>query len=159
MIDEDLGREACRAVAQDLVVYRRRPGGQSQFSAMLEFEPRSDRVRAALGFARAHLPEPLPVERLAEAATLSPRQFGRLFRAETGETPAKAVERLRAEAARARIESGREPIEQIAAAVGFADPERMRRAFLRLFGLPPQAMKRLARLEARAAFQVVAGTA
>lgn len=145
MIEEDLGREVSRATAQDLVVYHRRPGGQSQFSAMLELAPRSDRVGLALSYARDHLARDLSVERLAEAAHLSPRQFGRLFRAETGETPAKAVERLRAEAARARVEAGREPIEQIAASVGFGDPERMRRAFLRLYGQPPQALKRQAR--------------
>ncbi|QND53136.1 GlxA family transcriptional regulator [Phyllobacterium sp. 628] len=145
LIEEDLGLAAARAVAQELVVYHRRPGGQSQFSAMLELEPDSDRVRRALVFAREHLHEALPVERLAEAACLSPRQFGRAFRAETGETPAKAVERLRAEAARVRIESGNEPIESIAISVGFTDPERMRRAFLRLYGQPPQALKRAAR--------------
>lgn len=145
LIEDDLGADAARAVAQELVVYHRRPGGQSQFSAMLELEPDSDRVRRALSFAREHLHEALPVERLAEAACLSPRQFGRAFRAETGETPAKAVERLRAEAARVRIESGSEPIETIAVSVGFIDPERMRRAFLRLYGQPPQALKRAAR--------------
>ncbi|HLJ19855.1 MAG TPA: helix-turn-helix domain-containing protein [Stellaceae bacterium] len=145
LIEEDFGRDLSRAVAQELVVYHRRPGSQSQFSAMLALEPESDRVRRALGFAREHLHENLPVERLAAAASLSPRQFGRAFRAETGETPAKAVERLRAEAARARIESGSEPVERVAEIVGFADPERMRRAFLRLFGQPPQALRRAAR--------------
>jgi transcriptional regulator GlxA family with amidase domain len=145
LIEEDLGRELSRAVAQELVVYHRRPGSQSQFSTMLDLEPESDRVRRALSFAREHLWERLPVERLAEAACLSPRQFGRAFRAETGETPAKAVERLRAEAARARIESGSEPVESIARSVGFSDPERMRRAFLRVFGHPPQALRRAAR--------------
>jgi transcriptional regulator GlxA family with amidase domain len=145
LIEEDFGRDLSRAVAQELVVYHRRPGSQSQFSAMLALEPESDRVRRALGFARDHLGERLPVERLAEAAHLSPRQFGRAFRAETGETPAKAVERLRAEAARARIESGSDPVERIAESVGFSDPERMRRAFLRLFGQPPQALRRAAR--------------
>jgi transcriptional regulator GlxA family with amidase domain len=145
LIEEDFGRDLSRAVAQELVVYHRRPGSQSQFSAMLALEPESDRVRHALAFARDHLGEKLPVERLAEAAHLSPRQFGRAFRAETGETPAKAVERLRAEAARARLESGSEPVERIAESVGFSDPERMRRAFLRLFGQPPQALRRAAR--------------
>lgn len=145
LIEEDFGRDLSRAVAQELVVYHRRPGSQSQFSAMLALEPGSDRVRRALSFARDHLGEKLPVERLAEAAHLSPRQFGRAFRAETGETPAKAVERLRAEAARARIEFGSEPVERVAESVGFSDPERMRRAFLRLFGQPPQALRRAAR--------------
>lgn len=145
LIEEDLGRDIARSVAQDLVVYWQRPGGQSQFSAMLDLEPRSNKMRQALSFAREHLGEPLPLGRLAEAACLSPRQFGRAFRAETGETPCRAVERLRAEIARVRVEAGIEPIEVIASTVGFSDPERMRRAFLRLFGQPPQALRRLAR--------------
>jgi transcriptional regulator GlxA family with amidase domain len=112
---------------------------------MSQMEPESDRIRIALNFAREHLAEALPVERLAEAARLSVRQFGRAFRRETGETPAKAVERLRVEAARLRLQSGSEPIEQIALAVGFTDPERMRRAFIKLHGHPPQAIRRESR--------------
>jgi transcriptional regulator GlxA family with amidase domain len=145
LIEADRGIELARAVARDLVVYHRRPGGQSQFSTMLDLDPESDRIRAALAFAREHLHEKLPVERLAEIACLSPRQFGRAFLAETGETPAKAVERLRAEAARLRIETSAEPLEIIARQVGFSDPERMRRAFLRSFGQPPQGIRRAAR--------------
>lgn len=145
LIEDDLGRDAARAAARELVVYHRRAGGQSQFSALLDLDPPSDRIRDALAYARAHLHAPLPVERLAEIACLSPRQFGRAFLAETGQTPAKAVERLRAEAARLRIETTHEPIEQIAPGVGFADPERMRRALLRVFGQPPQALRRAAR--------------
>ncbi|WP_343715221.1 helix-turn-helix domain-containing protein [Inquilinus sp.] len=150
LIEEDLGVDAARAVARTLVVYHRRPGGQSQFSALLDLAPASDRIQAALSFARDHLREPLPVDRLAEAARLSPRQFGRAFLAETGQTPAKAIERLRAEAARPRIEDGAEPIEAVARDVGFSDPERMRRAFLRCFGQPPQAMRRGRRVAAPA---------
>ena len=142
LIEEDLGVEAARGTARDLVVYHRRPGGQSQFSALLDLEPPSDRIQAALRYAREHLREALSVDRLAAVAHLSPRQFGRAFLAETGQTPAKAVERLRAEAARPRIEDGIEPIEVIARDVGFSDPERMRRAFLRAFGQPPQALRR-----------------
>lgn len=148
LIEQDLGVDAARAVARTLVVYHRRPGGQSQFSALLDLAPATDRIQAALSFAREHLREPLPVDRLAEAACLSPRQFGRAFLAETGQTPAKAIERLRAEAARPRIEDGAEPIEAIARDVGFSDPERMRRAFLRCFGQPPQAMRRGRRVAA-----------
>jgi transcriptional regulator GlxA family with amidase domain len=73
---------------------------------------------------------------------MSPRHFARAFAAETGVTPAKAIERLRVEAARERIEGGPEPIDRIAERVGFGDAERMRRAFLRAFGQPPQAMRR-----------------
>ncbi len=145
LVEEDLGLELSKAVARELVMYHRRPGGQSQFSAMLDLEPSSDRIRCALAYAREHLPEPLSVGILAGIARLSERQFGRAFRAETGETPARAIERLRAEAARMRIESGREPVEAVAAAIGFADPERMRRAFLRVYGQPPQSLRRAAR--------------
>ena len=142
MIEEDLGVDASRTVAQELVVYHRRSGGQSQFSAMLEMSPDSDRIRLALSYAREHLSDPLPIERLADVACLSVRQFGRAFKRETGETPAKAIERMRVELARSRVESRTEPIELIAASVGFSDPERMRRAFVRLYGLPPQAIRR-----------------
>ena len=145
LIETDHGTHLARAVAQELVVYHRRPGGQSQFSALSLMEPTSDRMRIALTYAREHLAEPLTLERLAEAAKLSPRQFGRAFRRETGETPAKAVERLRAEAARLRLEDGSEPVERVAQAVGFDDPERMRRAFLKLYGKPPQEIRRIAR--------------
>ena len=148
LVEDDLGPDVSRAVARDLVVYHRRPGGQSQFSALLEMDPSSDRIRDALRFARDHLRERLPVERLAEAARLSPRQFGRLFAAETGHTPAKAVERLRAEGARPAVEDGIEPLDAIAAAYGFADPERMRQSFIRAFGQPPQALRRAARSRA-----------
>ena len=148
LIEGDHGSGLAQSVARELVVYHRRPGGQSQFSAMGELEPASDRMRLALAFARDHLAEPLTVERLAEAARLSPRQFGRVFRLETGETPAKAVERLRIEAARQRLREGREPVEGIARAVGFHDPERMRRAFIKRFGQSPQAIRRIDHLGA-----------
>lgn len=148
LIERDMSAEIARAVSRLLVVPYRRPGGQSQFSAMSQMEPESDRIRIALNFAREHLAEALPVERLADAARLSLRQFGRAFRRETGETPARAVERLRVEAARLRLQGGSEPIEQIALAVGFTDPERMRRAFIKLHGHPPQAIRRESRSNA-----------
>lgn len=142
IIEKDIGAAVARDVSRLLVVPYRRPGGQSQFSAMSQMEPESDRIRIALKFAREHLAESLPIERLADAARLSLRQFGRAFRRETGETPAKAVERLRVEAACLRLQEGSEPIEQIAQAVGFTDPERMRRAFVRLHGYSPQYARR-----------------
>ena len=148
LVEDDLGTAVSRKVAREMVVYHRRPGGQSQFSALLEMEPRSDRIRVALQFARDHMPERLPVERLADAARLSPRQFTRAFLAETGHTPAKAVERLRAEAARPAVEDGLVPLEEIARSVGFPDPERMRQSFIRAFGQPPQALRRAAREQA-----------
>jgi transcriptional regulator GlxA family with amidase domain len=86
----------------------------------------------------------LTVEELAAAANLSPRQFSRTFRAETGQSPAKAVEHLRVEAARLMMEQTRHPVEVVAREVGFDDRERMRRAFIRTFGKPPQAIRRQA---------------
>ncbi|WP_374472634.1 GlxA family transcriptional regulator [Phenylobacterium sp.] len=145
LIEDDLGAAVAKRTAQQLVVHQRRPGGQSQFSALLDSGGVSGRFAELLDWVRGHLCEPLPVERLAEQAAMSPRNFARAFRAETGMTPAKAVERLRLEAARMRVEGGREPIERVAEAAGFSDPERMRRAFLRAYGQPPQALRRAAR--------------
>jgi transcriptional regulator GlxA family with amidase domain len=113
---------------------------------LLELDPKSDRIQSALAYARQNLRAPLTVEELAQAAHLSPRQFSRAFRAETGQSPAKAVENLRVEAARLMIEDSRHTMDEVAAEAGFVDPERMRRAFLRAFGQPPQAMRRNARL-------------
>jgi transcriptional regulator GlxA family with amidase domain len=150
MIEKDFGADIARAVARQLVVYHRRAGGQSQFSALLELEPKSDRIQRALAYAKRNLATPLTVKLLAEAAHLSPRQFSRAFHAETGQSPAKAVENLRLEAARLMMEQSRHPIEVIARQTGFADRDRMRRAFLRAFGQPPQAIRRNARAEVAA---------
>ncbi|WP_283179782.1 GlxA family transcriptional regulator [Gemmobacter sp. 24YEA27] len=148
MIENDHGVEAARSVARKLVVYHRRAGGQSQFSTLLELEPKSDRIQRALDHARRNLKDTLSVEELAQAASLSPRQFSRAFRAETAQTPAKAIEHLRVEAARLMIEDGRHSLDAIASETGFADRERMRRAFLRVLGQPPQFIRRHARATA-----------
>jgi transcriptional regulator GlxA family with amidase domain len=150
MIEKDLGADVARAVARKLVVYHRRAGGQSQFSALLELEPKSDRIQNALAYAKRNLDASLTVGQLAEAAHLSPRQFSRAFSAETGQSPAKAVENLRVEAARLMMEQSRHPIDVVARQTGFADRDRMRRAFLRAFGQPPQVIRRSARAEATA---------
>jgi transcriptional regulator GlxA family with amidase domain len=89
MVEQDLGADVARAVARQLVVYHRRAGGQSQFSALLELEPKSDRIQSALAYAKRNLDKPLTVAQLAAAAHLSPRQFSRAFRAETGQSPAR----------------------------------------------------------------------
>ncbi len=149
MVEKDLGADIARMVAKKLVVYHRRAGGQSQYSALLELEPKSDRIQSALAYARRNLHTPLSVEQIADAAHLSPRQFSRSFRAETGQSPAKAVEQLRVEAARLMMEQGHHPIEIVARETGFADRERMRRAFLRAFGHPPQVMRRNAQMVAQ----------
>ena len=145
MVEDDLGADIARGIARKMVVYHRRTGGQSQFSALLELQPKSDRIQDALAFAKKNLKTDLSVEVLAEAARLSPRQFSRAFRSETGQSPAKAVENLRVEAARLMMEEAQHPVDVIARETGFSDPERMRRAFLRAFGQPPQAIKRAAR--------------
>jgi transcriptional regulator GlxA family with amidase domain len=147
MIEKDLGPQIARAVARKLVVYHRRAGGQSQFSALLELDAKSDRIQKVLDFAKRNLRNELSVDELAEVASLSPRQFSRAFRAETGQSPAKAVENLRVEAAQLLMEQGRLSMDTIAEETGFSDRERMRRAFLRAFGQPPQTMRRNARAE------------
>ena len=149
LIADDLGEAVARQTAQQLVVYRRRPGGQSQFSALLEMERPDGRFGPLLGWARERLGDPLTVERLAERAGMSPRNFARRFAEETGATPARAIERLRVEAARDRIEGGGASIDAIATSTGFGDSERMRRAFLRAFGQPPQALRRAAHIAER----------
>ena len=143
VIEKDLGREVALAIARKLVIYQRRGGGQSQFSTLLELDAKSDRVQTALTYAKENLASDLSVEVLADSARLSPRQFSRVFREETGQSPAKAIERLRVEAARLMMETSRHPIEVIARETGFGDRERMRQAFLRAFGQPPQAIQRI----------------
>jgi transcriptional regulator GlxA family with amidase domain len=146
LIEQDLGPDLAKAVARKLVIYHRRGGGQSQFSALLELSPKSDRIQAALAYARDNLHKPLTVPDLAEAAHLSPRQFSRAFHAETGQSPAKAIENLRVEGARTLMEQSRHPIDVVARQTGFSDRDHMRRAFLRAFGQPPQVLRRNARL-------------
>ena len=141
LIAEDLGEAVARKVAQQLVVYFRRPGGQSQFSTLLELEKADGRFAPLLDHVRSNLRARLSVEELAAQACMSPRNFARAFRGETGVTPARAVMRLRAETARAQIESGGGSVQQVAINCGFGDPERMRRAFVSLFGRPPSALR------------------
>lgn len=145
MVEEDLGADVSRATAKKLVVHHRRAGGQSQFSMLSELESQSDRIQAALTYAKNHLHEDLSVQTLAEAAHMSPRHFSREFQKNTGQPPARAIERLRAETARILIDADKLSVERIASKTGFSDPERMRRAFMRVFGEPPQALKRAAR--------------
>jgi len=144
LIEDDLGPAIARRAAQQLVVHQRRPGGQSQFSALVDLGGRTGRFVDLIEWMRTKLAEPLTVEHLADQAAMSPRHFARAFVAETGTTPAKAVERLRLEAARMALETSHTPLDRIAEASGFGDPGRMRRAFLRAFGQPPQALRRAA---------------
>lgn len=143
LIEEDLGRKAALQVARELVVFLKRSGGQSQFSAPLNAQTKSaeragaNRFDGLLGWVAEHLDQDLRVERLADWAGMSPRNFARLFQAELNQTPAKFVESLRLEAARRALEDGAGGTKQIAATCGFGDEERMRRAFQRHLGLSP----------------------
>src|SRR5467141_1046815 len=145
LVAEDFGDEIAQKTARQLVLYNRRSGGQSQFSSLLELKAPSGRFAPLLSWAREHLDAPLTVEDMAEQAGMSSRHFTRAFIAETGSTPSKAVERLRIEVARQRVQSSSEAIERVAQVTGFRDPERMRRAFIRAFGQPPQSLRRAAR--------------
>jgi transcriptional regulator GlxA family with amidase domain len=142
LIEDDLGAAAGRRTAQQLVVHQRRPGGQLQFSALVDLGGRTGRFATLIDWMRNHLGEALTIETLADVAAMSPRNFARVFAAETGMTPAKAVERLRLEVARAAVEASHAPLERIAEDTGFGDASRMRRAFLRSFGQPPQVLRR-----------------
>jgi transcriptional regulator GlxA family with amidase domain len=144
MVERDHGRELAQTVARGLVMERRRAGGQAQHSALLEFDAPTDRIQSVLAYARRNLRHPLTTEDLAAVACLSPRQFTRAFRAETGVSPAKAVEAMRVEAAKHMLEQSRLPIEAIAHTVGFTNRERMRRAFLRVQGEVPRGIRRAA---------------
>ena len=142
MIEADFGADLAADVAREMVVYAKRPGGQAQHSALLALDaPRFADLNAWM---RDHLGNDLSVESLAARAAMSPRTFARAYAAETGVTPAKAVERLRVEAARAALARGGS-VQEIARRTGFGDPERMRRAFIRLYGTPPAALRRTLR--------------
>jgi transcriptional regulator GlxA family with amidase domain len=142
MIAHDLGADVARGVAQELVVYYRRPGGQSQFSALLAMQGADNRFDPLLDHVRGHLKERHSVEDMAARACMSPRHFARAFHTETGVTPAKAVERLRVEAARAALDGGAVSVQRVAADCGFGDAERMRRSFARILGMTPSALRR-----------------
>jgi transcriptional regulator GlxA family with amidase domain len=99
-------------------------------------------MRRVMTFMRENLATSLPLERLADVANLSVRQFSRALFKATGTTPAKLVERLRVEAAKPRVEEGRDPLDAIARSVGFSDTDRMRQAFLRVLGQTPRVIRK-----------------
>jgi transcriptional regulator GlxA family with amidase domain len=138
LIEEDHGHPLALAVARELVLFLRRPGDQKQFSAALAAQSRGGaRLSGLMAWMADNLHRPLNIEALAAQACLSPRQFARVFREETGVTPARFLERLRVEAARRRLESGRGPLAAVVASCGFGTEETMRRAFLRQVGASP----------------------
>ena len=145
LVEKDLGADFAIRVARAMVMPHRRSGGQSQHSQMLALAPKSDRIQMALEHARVNLSKPLRVDDLAKAAHLSSRQFTRIFLSETGESPAKAIERLRLEAARNLIERGRHSLETIARETGFRDRRHLRDVFTRAYQMTPQSLRRESR--------------
>jgi transcriptional regulator GlxA family with amidase domain len=143
MVEEDFDRDAALTIARHLVLFLRRPGNQSQFSATLATRaPARSGLREVQRYAVENLAADLTVEALAQLAHMSPRHFARSFRAEVGLTPARYVERLRLEAARRRLEERAEPVAAVAVACGFGTAETMRRAFLRALGVGPAEYRR-----------------
>jgi transcriptional regulator GlxA family with amidase domain len=138
LVEEDLGSPLALKVAREMVLYLRRPGGQSQFSAAMSLQA-SDRkqIEEMRSWAFDHLDEDLTVEKLAAKAGMSPRHFARVFVQETAITPARFVERLRVEAARRRLEESRDKLEKIATDCGFGSLSSLRRSFLRVLHVPP----------------------
>ena len=138
LVEEDHGHDLALAVARYLVLFLRRPGDQKQFSTVLAAQAGpADRFGDLLAWMSENLHRPLSVELLAGRARLSPRQFARAFRDEVGVTPGRMLERLRVEAARRRLETGRAGLAAVVDACGFGTEETMRRAFLRQVGTPP----------------------
>jgi transcriptional regulator GlxA family with amidase domain len=138
LVEEDLGRHIALATARLMVMFLKRPGGQSQFSAQLSSQlavrvP----IRELQAWIGDHLDQDLTVEAMAEKAAMSPRNFARVFKRETGMTPGNFVEISRVEAARRRLEESTDAIEIVAGECGFGTRESMRRAFLRILGVPP----------------------
>jgi transcriptional regulator GlxA family with amidase domain len=138
LVEEDLGRDLAMAVAAELVVFFRRPGGQMQFSRHGMAAPAGRGALQALQrYVASHPAEDHSVATLAARVDMSPRHFARVFRHETGMTPAAFVEAMRVESARRLLENGHETPKQVAAHCGYADPNGLRRAFMRQLGVTP----------------------
>ncbi len=142
LVEEDLGRTLALEVARQLVLFLKRPGGQSQFSAQLAAQA-ADRepLRDLQAWISDHPEADLGVERLARRVAMSPRHFARVFQREVGITPAKFILRIRVEAARRRLEESRDDVDSVATRCGFGSAEVMRRAFLRTLRVSPSAYR------------------
>jgi transcriptional regulator GlxA family with amidase domain len=138
LVEEDLGRSVALAVARYLVVFLKRPGGQAQFSAALALQAAEDRFGALHGWISEHLADNLSLSVLADQAGMSERSFSRHYAEATGQTPARAIERLRLDAARRQLSETRLPVKRISQRCGFGSEETMRRSFLRLLDVTPQ---------------------
>jgi transcriptional regulator GlxA family with amidase domain len=138
LVEEDLGRSVALAVARYLVVFLKRPGGQAQFSAALALQAAEDKFGALHDWINRHLAGDLSLSVLADQAGMSERSFSRRYAEATGHTPARAIERLRLEAARRLLSESRLPVKRISQRCGFGSEETMRRSFLRLLSVTPQ---------------------
>ncbi|MGY2314985.1 GlxA family transcriptional regulator [Pseudomonas sp. SDO5522_S412] len=141
LVEEDLGRAVALEVARHLVVFLKRPGGQSQFSVTLSLQKGGSRFAELHAWIAEHLTLDLNVATLAAQAGMSERSFVRHYRAETGQTPARAVELIRVETARRQLADGSASIKRIAVHCGFGCEETMRRSFLRAVSITPQAYR------------------
>lgn len=138
LIEEDFGPRVALAVARELVVYMKRPGGQEQFSEPLKFQVATTSRFADLAtWMLGRLNKDLSVEAMAEQTSLCPRQFSRRFRLEFNSSPAAFVQRLRLDEARKRLSDPGSSVKRVAESVGFHDPDSFRRAFMHRFGVPP----------------------
>jgi len=138
LIEDDHGRDVALTVAKRLVVFLKRPGGQSQFSAHLAAQVATEeRIQAVQHWILDHLPLELTVRSLASRAAMSVRNFTRVFQQEAGMTPADFVEMARVDSARRLLEDTDKPLQRVASSCGFANPDTMRRAFLRRIGVGP----------------------
>ena len=140
LIEEDAGHQVAMNVARMLVVYLKRAGGQSQYSALLaaQIQSESETFDSLDRWIAEHLNDDLRVGALAEQVHMSPRNFARAYAEKRGRTPAKAVEAIRVEAARRRLEETEDRIESVAEDSGFSNEEQMRCSFIRILGIPPR---------------------
>jgi transcriptional regulator GlxA family with amidase domain len=138
LVEQDLGRTVALAVARYLVVFLKRPGGQAQFSTALSLQAAEDEFGTLHSWINTHLADELSLRVLASQARMSERSFSRHYTEATGLTPARAVERLRVEAARRLLSESRLPVKRISQCCGFGSEETMRRSFLRLLAATPQ---------------------
>ena len=138
LVEEDAGRSLALAVARHLVMFLKRPGGQAQFSTALSLQSAEDRFGALHSWMSGRLADDLSLPALARKAGMSERNFSRRYTEATGITPARAVERLRVEAARRLLSDTRLPVKRIAARCGFGSEETLRRSFIRLLAATPQ---------------------
>ncbi|WP_218171394.1 GlxA family transcriptional regulator [Pseudomonas gingeri] len=141
LVEADLGRPVALEVARHLVVFLKRPGGQSQFSATLSLQKAGSRFGDLQAWIAEHLAQDLSIPILAQQAGMSERSFVRHYRAETGQTPARAIEQIRVETARRLLSDTALPIKRIATRCGFGSEETLRRSFLRAMSITPQAYR------------------